>query len=88
MVDGKKPSETIQVTGGLLSFSVLRRLRNGDKKFFTRDSRSKGRSWRVSISERPSGIVSYRKSGNPSRELGPRDLRKRLWLYSVLIKVM
>ncbi|CAN6571363.1 unnamed protein product [Malus baccata var. baccata] len=69
MAKGMKPSETMEVTGGItklllelaVSLSFKRRLRNGDKKFFLMESHSKGR-FRVvasaSESGRPSGIVS------------------------------
>jgi hypothetical protein len=37
--------------------------------------------------EIPSGMFSNWKSGNPSRELGPLDFSKRLWLYAkVMLK--
>ena len=88
------PSETMQVTGGTLdeavSLSFERRLLNGAKQCFVVDSHRDGMSRVASTSEsgRPSEMVSNRKEGRPSRELGPRDLRRRLWLNSVLTKVI
>jgi hypothetical protein len=89
----KPPSETMQVTGGTLdeavSLSFERRFVKGARQFFLVDMHRDGMSWVASTSEsgRPSGMVSNRKEGRPSRELGPRDLRRRLWLNSVLTKV-
>ena len=37
---------------------------------------------------RPSEMVLNWKEGRSSRELGPRDLTRRLWLNSVLTKVI
>jgi hypothetical protein len=88
-----QPSEIMQVTGGTLdeavSLSFERRLVKGAKQCFVVDSHRDGGSWVASTSEsgRPSGMVSNRKEGRPSRELGPRDLRRRLWLNSVLTNV-
>lgn len=49
MVNVMKPSETMQLTGGLLevavSLSLWRRSQNGAKKFFRMESQSKVRSW-------------------------------------------
>jgi len=78
------PSETMQVTGGTLdedlSFSFERRFLKGAKQSFLVESHRDGTSWVASTSDsgRPSGMVSNRKEGRPSRELGPRDLRMRL----------
>ena len=85
--------ETIQVTGGLSEVALLsftKRLENGAKKLFKTDSQREGMSWVALISNggRPSGMVSNRKSGKPSKELGPLDFIKRWCLNSVLIKVM
>ena len=85
--------ETIQVTGGLSEVALLsftRRSENGAKKLFITDSQREGMSWVALISNggRPSGMVSNRKSGNPSKELGPLDFIKRWCLNSVLTKVM
>jgi hypothetical protein len=86
-------SETMQVTGGTLdeavSLSFERRFVKGAKQFFLVETHRDAMSWVASTSEsgRPSGMVSNRKEGRPSRELGPRDLRRRLWLNSVLTKV-
>ncbi|PQQ17333.1 hypothetical protein Pyn_21394 [Prunus yedoensis var. nudiflora] len=88
----KKPSETTQVTGGTLfavSLSFTRSSRNGaTSNKFLNDSQTKVESWVASSSDsgRQSGMVSNPKSSRPSRELGPRDLRKRLWLNSALTK--
>lgn len=92
------PSETTQLTGGtwteLLLLSLESRFRNGSKQFFLVDSQRDGMScvasafWSGSLGGRPSGIDSKRKSGKPSREFGPRDLSRRLRLYSVWTKVM
>ncbi|KAI8025442.1 hypothetical protein LOK49_LG02G03043 [Camellia lanceoleosa] len=88
-------SETIHVTGGASDdddawLSLEIKLEKGTKQFLEVESQREGMSWVESASEggRPSGMVSKRKSGKPSRELGPLDLRRRLWLYSVLTKVM
>lgn len=88
------PSETMQETGGTLdeevSFSFRRRFLKGVKQCFFVDSHRDGMSWVASASDsgRPSGIVANRKEGRPSRELGPRDFRRRLWLNSELTKVI
>ena len=86
------PSETIQVTGGLSEVALLsltRRSENGAKKLFIMDSQREGISWEALISDggRPSGMVSNRKSGKPSKELGPLDFIKRWWLNLVFKKV-
>ena len=89
------PSDKMQVTGGTLeqvvvaalSLSFLRRSQNGVSiMFFMMLSQREGMSWVESASDggRPSGMVSNLKSGKPSCEFEPRDLRKRLWLNSVL----
>ncbi|KAB2613394.1 hypothetical protein D8674_035710 [Pyrus ussuriensis x Pyrus communis] len=98
IVNGMKPSEKMQVTGGLTllieitaSLSFMRRSQNGGKRFLLMASDAKETSWVASWLEsggRPSGMVSNQKSGKPSRELGPRHFRKRLWLNSVLTKVI
>jgi hypothetical protein len=88
------PSETTQVTGGKLeeavSFSLERRFVKGARQCFFVEWHREGMSWVASASDsgRPSGMVSNRKEGRPSRELGPRDLRRRLLLNSVLTKVI
>jgi len=55
---------------------------NGTRQFFEVESFRATMSWLTSASEggRPSGMISKRKSGKPSRELGPLELSKRLWL--------
>ncbi|CAN6573973.1 unnamed protein product [Malus baccata var. baccata] len=92
-----KPSETMQVTGGLVDvdmaspLSLMSSSRKGAKKFcFLIESQSNRTSWVVSASEsgRPSGMALNWKSGKPSRELGPEDFRKRLWLNSELTNVI
>jgi hypothetical protein len=81
-----EPSEMIHVTGGTLevemSLSLERRLRSGTRQFFEVESQRARMSWLTSASEggRPSGMDSKRKSGKPSRELGPLELSKRPWL--------
>ena len=93
MVNGMKPSEIIQVTGGFFEVAPLsftRRSENGAKKFFITESQRKWISW-VALrfdGERPSGMVSNWKLDKPSKELGPLDYKKRWWLNSVLTKVM
>ncbi|CAL5356873.1 unnamed protein product [Camellia sinensis] len=87
-------SETIHVTGGTSGdddgwLSLEIKLEKGTKQFLEVESQREGMSWVESASQggRPSGMVLKRKSGKPSRELGPLDLRRRLWLYSVLTKI-
>ncbi len=92
-VNALKPSEIIQVTGGLLEVATLsftRKSENGVKKFFIAESQREGMSWVAFESDggRPSGMVLNWKSGKPSKELGPQDFRKRWWLNSVFTKVM
>ena len=82
MVNAKPASETIQVTGGLSEVALLsltRRSENGAKKLFIMDSQREGMSWEALISDggRPSGMVSNRKSGKPSKELGSLDFIRR-----------
>ena len=93
IVNAMLKSETIQVTRGLSEVALLsftRRSENGAKKLFMMDSERERRSWVALISDggRPSGMVSNRKSGKPSKELGPLDFIKRWWLNSVFTKVM
>ncbi|PON47387.1 hypothetical protein PanWU01x14_244710 [Parasponia andersonii] len=96
-VNDMRASENMQVTGGkttssyeAASLSFWTRWRKGARQFLAVESQREGTSWVASASEggRPSGIVSKRKEGKPCKELWPRDLRRRLWLNSVLTKVM
>lgn len=84
-----KPSATMQVTGLVLVLSFAKRLRNEFMKNpLLMDIVIAVRSWVESGSElvgKPSGMASKRNSGKPSSESGPKDLRKRLWLYSVVL---
>nr|GLL48094.1 hypothetical protein PanWU01x14_244710 [Ipomoea trifida] len=86
------PSETIHDTGGTLDTAVLlslvSRSLKGPRHVVVVDSHSAGTSWVASASEggRPSGMASKRKDGKPLRESWPLDLRRRLWLNSVLTK--
>lgn len=93
-----EPSEMTQLTGGatrpliieLPSFSSAISFRRGSRQCFLVESQRDGMSCAesVSVGGRPSGIAAKRKPGKPSRDLGPLDLRRRLWLYSVFTKVM
>ena len=83
MVNGMKPSEIIQVTGGFFKVAPLsftRRSENGAKKFFLMELLRKWGSWVALRSDggRPSGMVSNRKSDKPSKELGPLNCKKTL----------
>ena len=82
----------VHVTGGESGkeLSSERRLLKGAKKFFLTEPHRAGMSWvtLASVGGRPSGIDLNLNVGRPSRELGPRDLSKRSWLYSVLTKVI
>lgn len=82
----------MQVTGGEFDeeLSSERRLQKGAKKLFLMEPHRAGMSWvtLASVGGRPSGIDLNLNEGRPSRELGPRDLSKRSWLYSVLTKVI
>jgi len=85
------PSETMQVTGGASELLTLaRRFLKWGRQVLLVDSQREGISWvtSTSYSGRPSGMVSKRNEGRPLREEAPLDLRRRLWLYSVLTKVM
>ena len=86
------PSEIMHVTGGTSEDEPIlaNRSLNGGKQFFRVESQSDGISCDASRSDcgSPSGMVSNRKSGKPLTAFGPRDRSKRLWLYSVLTKVM
>ena len=86
------PSDTMQVTVGTCGeeFNLATRSKNGAKQFFRTESHRAGTSCVASRSEggSPSGMVLNRKSGRPLTESGPLDLIKRLWLNSVLTKVM
>jgi len=73
----------------VLSLSQWSKLRNGTKRFFAMDSQTEGMSRsESSVCRRPSGVASNWKSSKPSREWEPLDLSSRLWLYSVLTKVI
>ena len=84
MANGMKPSETIQVTGGVLEdkllLSLAMRSRKGVKKFVTTAFQREILSWLASVSEgeRPSGMVSKQKSGEASKASEPLDFKKRL----------
>ncbi|KAG6648931.1 hypothetical protein CIPAW_07G178500 [Carya illinoinensis] len=90
-----QPSATMQVTGGTLDgeavlslFSLRIRSLKGAKLCVLVDSQRDAMSWVASSeSGRLSRIVGNRKQGRSSRELGPRDFSRRLWLNSVLTKV-
>ncbi|KAK6773203.1 hypothetical protein RDI58_028441 [Solanum bulbocastanum] len=89
------PSETMHVTGGmfdvlLVSLSFASRSLKGAKQVSVVDLHREGMSCVASASQvgSPSGIVSNWNDERPSSEWGPRDLRRRLWLNSVLTKVM
>jgi hypothetical protein len=88
------PSEITQVTGGTSEdeFNFVRSSLNGAKQFVLVESHKDGTSCVASKSDggkgKPSGMVSNRKSGRPSTESGPLDRINRLWLNSVLTKVM
>uniref|UniRef100_A0A7C9CQG2 Uncharacterized protein n=1 Tax=Opuntia streptacantha TaxID=393608 RepID=A0A7C9CQG2_OPUST len=86
-------SDTMQLTGGTSPPALLRRQRSslkGCSEWRSVETQSSGMSCVASASTggRPSVMVSNRKEGRPSRAAGPRDRRRRLWLYSLLTKVM
>ncbi|KAF2291566.1 hypothetical protein GH714_025681 [Hevea brasiliensis] len=86
------PSETMQVTGGTfdeeVSLSLERRSLKGAKQVFLVDwHKVVCPGWHQCRLEEAIGDGAKLKEGRPSRESGPRDLRRRLWLYSVLTKV-
>lgn len=87
------PSATMHVTGGEfgeeLSFAI--RSLKGARQVFLVDLHSDGMCCVgifASVGGRPSGIVSNLKEGRPSREFGPRDFSRHLWMNSVLTKVI
>jgi hypothetical protein len=86
------PSETMQVTGGTsnVELSLSTSSLNGARQFFLTESHRAGTSWVASRSDggNPSGIVSNWKSGKPFMWSGPLDQTSRMWLNSVLTKVM
>lgn len=87
------PSETTQVTGGEFGeeLSFERRPLKGCKQCFLMDWQRDGICWAATLASaggRPSGIILKRKVGRPLRELGPWDLSRRLWINSVLTKVI
>lgn len=84
------PSNTMQLTGGRAELSLITSSLKGTGQCFLVDSHSARASWVASRSDGgiPSGIVSNWKSGRPFTWSGPLDRIKRLWLNSVLTKVM
>ncbi|KAF5792186.1 hypothetical protein HanXRQr2_Chr09g0403221 [Helianthus annuus] len=81
-----KPSDMIQV-GGV--GSLVARSRKGVKKVVSTYSRSKSEpSSSSDLRGIPSGIVSNRKSADPSRQWRPPELSIRLWTRSVLTNVI
>ena len=93
MVNGMKPSEIMQVTGGMFEVALLSfemRSEKGAKKFCKRETQREVMSWVMLRSNggRLSGMVLNQKLDKPSKELGPLDFRKCWWLNSVLTKVM
>ncbi|KAK5843424.1 hypothetical protein PVK06_005881 [Gossypium arboreum] len=86
------PSEIMQVTVGTWGeeFNLASSSTNGAKQCFRIESHRTRRSCVAFRSDdgSPSGIVLNWKSGRPLTKSGPLDLIKRLWLNSVLTKVM